>query len=73
MPIYEFECSKCGARFEELVRAGETSPCPACGSQQVERRYSQISEGRVPVGLFGKAAAESNARRKEREAKRFGG
>jgi len=36
------------------------------------RRYSQISEGRVPVGLFGKAAAESNAKRKEREARRFG-
>jgi len=70
VPIYEFECSKCGARFEELVRAGQTSPCPACGSQQVERRFSPIGEGRVPVGLFGKAAAESNARRKEREAKR---
>jgi hypothetical protein len=41
-----------------------------CGSQQVERRFSPIGEGRVPVGLFGKAAAESNARRKEREAKR---
>jgi hypothetical protein len=36
----------------------------------VTRRYSQISEGRVPVGLFGKAAAESNARRREREEKR---
>ena len=36
----------------------------------MERRYSQIGEGRVPVGLFGKAAAESNARRKDREEKR---
>ena len=72
VPIYEFECQKCGARFEELVRAGETAPCPQCKSSDVQRRYSQISEPRVPVGLFGKKAAESNARRKEREARRKG-
>jgi putative FmdB family regulatory protein len=70
MPIYEFECSKCGARFEELVRAGEESPCPECGSEAVERRFSQIGEGRVPVGLTGKAAADSTARRKHREERR---
>ena len=72
MPVYEFECSKCGTRFEELVKAGQAAPCPQCGSSEVERRYSQIGEPRVPVGLFGKAAAESNARRKEREARRKG-
>jgi putative FmdB family regulatory protein len=70
MPIYEFECVKCGARFEELVKAGHTAPCPQCESSEVRRRYSAVSEGRVPVGLTGKAAAESNARRKEREARR---
>ena len=70
MPIYEFECAECGARFEELVRAGETAPCPQCESSAVERRFSPIGEGRVPVGLSGKAAAESNTRRKEREARR---
>jgi putative FmdB family regulatory protein len=72
MPIYEFECRKCGARFEELVPAGETAPCPQCKSSDTKRRYSQIGEPRVPVGLFGKKAAESNARRKEREARRRG-
>ena len=70
MPIYEFECGKCGARFEELVRAGEAAPCPQCKSSDVHRRFSPIGEGRVPVGLSGNAAAESNARRKEREARR---
>jgi putative FmdB family regulatory protein len=70
MPIYEFDCRSCGARFEELVRSGATAACPNCGSDDVERRFSPISEPRVPVGLFGKAAAESNARRKEREARR---
>jgi putative FmdB family regulatory protein len=70
VPIYEFECRKCGARFEELVAVGATAPCPQCKSSEVERRWSQIGEPRVPVGLTGKAAAESNARRTEREARR---
>jgi putative FmdB family regulatory protein len=70
--MYEFECPKCGTRYEELVPAGETAPCPQCKSFEVTRRYSQISEPRVLVGLFGKKAAESNARRKEREARRKG-
>jgi putative FmdB family regulatory protein len=70
VPIYEFDCRECGARFEELVAAGASAACPKCGSGDVERHFSPISEPRVPVGLFGKAAAESNARRKEREARR---
>jgi putative FmdB family regulatory protein len=70
MPIYEFDCRQCGARFEELVPAGGTAPCPQCRSSEISRRFSPISEPRVPVGLHGKAAADSNARRKEREAKR---
>jgi len=70
MPIYEFECRECGARFEELTRVGGAAPCPQCKSSDVERRFSPISEPRVPVGSHGKAAAESNARRKEREARR---
>ena len=71
MPIYEFQCANCGARFEEMVKAGQTAPCPQCKSSTVERRYSPIGEPRLPVGLFGKKAAESDARRKEREARRF--
>jgi putative FmdB family regulatory protein len=70
VPIYEFECGSCGARFEELVPAGQIAPCPQCKASEVHRRYSQIGEPRVPVGLTGKKAAESNARRKEREARR---
>lgn len=72
VPIYEFDCAECGARFEELVPAGSTAPCPQCKSSEVTRRFSQIGEPRVPVGLFGKKAAESNARRTEREAQRRG-
>lgn len=40
MPIYEYDCRKCGAAFEVLVRKGKTAACPACGSADLERRFS---------------------------------
>lgn len=45
MPIYEFACGECDARFEELVSAfGEPKiACPECGSKKVERRFSQFA------------------------------
>ena len=70
MPLYEFDCPDCGARFEELVPAGASAPCPACGGDHVHRAFSSISPPRAPVGLVGKPARESNARRAEREARR---
>jgi putative FmdB family regulatory protein len=68
VPLYEFDCCTCGARFEQIVPAGCTAPCPACGGEQVNRAFAPIAPRGVPVGLTGKAAADSNARRKEREA-----
>jgi putative FmdB family regulatory protein len=70
VPLYEFDCCTCGARFEEIVPAGCVAPCPACGGERVNRVFSQIAEPGVPVGLTGKAAAEWNARRAEREAQK---
>ncbi|MHB9112443.1 MAG: FmdB family zinc ribbon protein [Thermoleophilia bacterium] len=47
MPIYEFCCSGCGNRFEELVRSSDKGAkglrCPACGSNKVERLLSSFS------------------------------
>lgn len=43
MPIYEFECSECGARFEDLVAAGTTeAPCRECGAQDARRIVSSF-------------------------------
>ena len=40
MPIYEYECSTCGHRFEKLVRIGaEPPPCPECAGA-VQKRIS---------------------------------
>ena len=42
MPTYEYECSECGYRFEELQSFSEEplSECPKCGAR-VQRLISQ--------------------------------
>ncbi len=67
MPIYEFECEECGARFDELVDAGGgPPPCPRCGSEGARRLLSGISPpGRQPRGA---AVRSDESRRREREA-----
>jgi putative FmdB family regulatory protein len=40
MPLYEFKCRACGKVFDELVRLGETPPCPKCGDAAPERLFS---------------------------------
>jgi putative FmdB family regulatory protein len=69
MPIYEFECEQCGARFEELVGAGAAGvPCEACGSARTRRLYSSFAPpGRQPRGA---AVRSDESRRSEREAAR---
>lgn len=68
MPIYEFECEECGSRFEELVAAGGTSDCAACGSERTRRLYSEVSPpGQQPRGAKVRA---DESRRREREGAR---
>lgn len=42
MPIYEFECSQCGHRFDRLQRLSDPDPanCPQCQAAPVQRRIS---------------------------------
>lgn len=39
MPIYEYECSSCGNRFDKLQKLSDPDPtdCPKCGVAQVKR------------------------------------
>lgn len=69
MPIYEFECEECGARFEELVGAGTAeATCPTCGARPPRRLLSAVSPpGRQPRGA---AVRSEESRRREREAAR---
>jgi putative FmdB family regulatory protein len=68
MPIYEFECEECGARFEELIAAGASVACPRCGAIPARRLYSTVSpSSRQPRGA---AVRSDESRRREREAAR---
>jgi putative FmdB family regulatory protein len=44
VPLYEYTCSKCGDKFEQLVRsmkaADDPVECPKCGSKQTARSLS---------------------------------
>jgi putative FmdB family regulatory protein len=45
MPIYEFECSSCGHRFDRLQKLSDADPliCPVCAAAQLRRRVSAPS------------------------------
>lgn len=40
MPIYEYTCGKCGAKFELLVRGGTKAACPTCRSRRLKKEWS---------------------------------
>jgi len=43
MPLFEYDCKRCGHAFEALVRGSERPTCPACGSRSLEKRLSTFS------------------------------
>lgn len=56
VPIYEYQCPSCGARFERLTRMGASDrpACPACGAAEAERLISVVarSSGECGPGAF---------------------
>ncbi len=68
MPIYEFECEQCGARFEELVEAGtESVPCGECGGAMARRYSAQASSFKL-VKPPGRRAPAGGAQRRPANA-----
>ena len=48
MPIYEYTCEKCHAKFDKLVRTmsgKEAIACPECGSEKTARSLSVFAVG----------------------------
>ncbi|MFH0810971.1 MAG: zinc ribbon domain-containing protein [Pseudomonadota bacterium] len=46
MPIYEYDCGKCGNRFENLARSADDKAapaCPKCGSKETRKMVSGFS------------------------------
>jgi len=62
MPLYEYECKKCGHRFEKLVSlsgADQKQTCPNCGNKDAAKlpslfaaRHSSASVGKPGGGGF---------------------
>jgi len=48
MPLYEYECKKCGYEFEALVIGTRLPACPKCKSEELQKRVS--SPGFAGVG-----------------------
>ena len=62
VPIYEFRCPSCGARFESLVPAGTTAAeCPKCDNEETERVLSAQS---APMKLAGSPGSRRTQERK---------
>ena len=48
MPVYEYQCKKCGERFELFLRSTCQScgpTCPNCGSTEVQKALSLFGLG----------------------------
>lgn len=58
MPIFEYECTSCGKRFDKLVRstaAATEVECPECRSREVRKQISLFGLG--TSSALGSAAA----------------
>ena len=44
MPVYEYACTKCGHRLEEMqpMGSGPPGPCPSCGGA-LRRVYGNVA------------------------------
>ena len=70
MPLYDFRCRSCEARFEARVPADGQAPCPECGAEDTERLLSPFA-GPFTVAPRGVAARRSNDQRRVREEQRL--
>jgi len=49
MPIYEYQCRKCGEVFEKIQKVdegGESIECPCCGEKKPEKLLSSFSSSK---------------------------
>jgi putative FmdB family regulatory protein len=70
MPIYDYQCKKCGHRFEQLVKAGETPDCPKCGAKKPERFFpfsATVSTPKTREKGLKVARAKYGAQKKEKD------
>lgn len=57
MPLFEYECRKCGHLFEALVVGSRTPACPKCKSQDLEKRVSPLGFAGVGAWSGGRSSS----------------
>jgi putative FmdB family regulatory protein len=68
MPLFEFECRSCHARFELLVR-GETPVCPTCQSADLQRMLSMFAVSSEATRASNLSAARKAGAKEARDRK----
>lgn len=66
MPLYEFECRRCGHKFETLVRDANPPWCPACESHDLKRLLSMFAVDSAST----RTSARNEARRQSSNLQR---
>jgi len=70
MPLYDYQCRRCGHRFEQVVKLNETPDCPACGTADPERQVSfsaTVSTGKTRERALAAARGKASAQKKEKD------
>ncbi len=67
MPLFEYRCTGCLARFELLIRGGATPTCPSCGSVALERELSLFAVS--SDGIRQRSAEKFGAKQREQSQK----
>ena len=62
MPIFDFECRKCGHKFDLIISNAdkEKAKCPQCGAMNLKQLLSSFSTsrlGNIPDSCSGCSAA----------------
>jgi putative FmdB family regulatory protein len=61
VPLFEFECNKCGYRFEKLVLGSDQPACPQCDSVNLEKVFSSFAVSRGSSSGMSASAASGNS------------
>ena len=56
MPLFEYECRKCGHQFEALVIGSRKPACPKCKSEELEKKPSSFGLGGGGFGSWGRSS-----------------
>jgi putative FmdB family regulatory protein len=56
VPLFEYECKKCGHEFEALVIGSKKPVCPKCKGEDLAKRVSALGFAGVGAGSYGRSS-----------------